>query len=200
MLSLLPWRSLALVLTVTVAAHAQMNGTSSLPPTRPTAIAPIDSNLRQTPAATRPHRAEVLIGDGLLTVRANDSSLRQILSSISRQTGMTILGGVADQRVFGSYGPAEPSVIIATLLDGTGVNMLIKENEAHTPVELVLTPRSGGTATAITAQDDQSIADEPAPRPVAAVPAAVPPSPIARPAAVVPALPSVSGPPSSPSP
>ena len=57
---------------------------------------------------------------------------------------MRITGGVADERVFGQYGPSPPSQILATLLDGTGSNMLLLHRDGSAPAELVLTPRQGG--------------------------------------------------------
>jgi hypothetical protein len=81
---------------------------------------------------------------GLLTVRADDSSLNGILREVSRQTGMKVTGGVVEERVYGTYGPARPETVLDALLMGTGSNMLLKENTADTPMELVLTPRQGG--------------------------------------------------------
>jgi hypothetical protein len=129
--------SAALCLGPALASPAQ-----SLPPTPPTATAPIAAT-PITEAPTAAHRAEVTFADGLLTVRANDSSLHQILRSISRRTGMKITGGIADLRVFGDYGPAAPATVLATLTDGTGVNMLLLEGSGA-PLELVLTPRGAG--------------------------------------------------------
>jgi hypothetical protein len=134
---------------------------SNLPPTQPTALPPanptpapstlpagnsLPAPIAATPNATeqpvtRPHRAQVTFVNGQLDVRADDSSLNQILHAISRETGLKITGGVKDQRVFGNYGPASTSAILATLLDGTGTNILLLEGD---PPELVLTPRGGG--------------------------------------------------------
>jgi len=121
---------------------------STLPPTPPTTL-PAGNALPAPIAATtepvsRPHRAQVTLLDGQLNVRANDSSLNQILHAISRETGLKITGGVKDQRVFGDYGPASTSAILATLLDGTGTNIVLLEGDAITPPELILTPRGGG--------------------------------------------------------
>lgn len=91
------------------------------------------------------HRAEVTYADGKLFVSANNSSLNQILRDIARKTGMKITGGVPDERVFGQYGPAIPSKILGTLLNGTGNNMLLLEATGAAPAELILTPRSGGS-------------------------------------------------------
>jgi hypothetical protein len=99
----------------------------------------------ETPGNT-PRAAQVSFQDGLLEVRANDSSLHQILRSVARHTGMKITGGVADLRVFGNYGPAPASTVLATLLDGTGVNMLLQTTPAQVPERLVLTPQTGGAS------------------------------------------------------
>ena len=92
------------------------------------------------------HRARVLYQNGMLEVRADNSSLNQILREISRQTGMSIVGGVADQRIFGNYGPAPAATVLKTLLDGTGTNMLLKETATTAPSQLILTPQSGGAS------------------------------------------------------
>ena len=122
----------------------------SLPATPPTALpgpgAPQTPGTPQTPtpAPDPPRHAEVIITHGLLQIRADNSSLNQILRSISHITGMKITGGVEEQRVFGSYGPATLSTILATLLDGTGANILLLGGNEGTPPELVLTSRTGG--------------------------------------------------------
>lgn len=90
------------------------------------------------------HRAEVHYANGLLTVTARDSSLNAILREIAQQTGMKISGGVRDDRVFGTYGPDQPSAVLSTLLDGSGSNMLLVNNIANTPAQLILSPRVGG--------------------------------------------------------
>jgi len=89
-------------------------------------------------------RAEVAYAQGSLVVSANNSSLNQILRQISRETGIKISGGVADERVFGRYGPSSPSQVLSALLDGTGSNMLLVHRDGSTPAELILTPRLGG--------------------------------------------------------
>ena len=120
---------------------------STLPATGPTqanTVAPLTATATVQDAATRAHHAEVLYASGMLSINANNSSLNLILREIAKQTGMKITGGVAEERVFGHYGPAQPADILITLLDGTGTNMLLRQNDADAPVELVLTPRNGG--------------------------------------------------------
>jgi hypothetical protein len=141
-------------------------GLSALP--SPTAATPDAAG-----AGSKPHLAQVSFQNGLLEVRANDSSLQQILRSVVRRTGMKITGGVADQRVFGDYGPAPASSVLATLLDGTGVNMLLQTTPQQVPVALVLTPQTG-TVTAPTL--DMSQNDDAADSPPPGYPAVVNPS------------------------
>ena len=138
---------LAGLCSVAIAAGAQTS--SRLPATPPTALSNQSS---MPPIAASPgganiqqrHRARVIYTDGMLQIRADNSSLNQILRDISRETGMKIIGGVADQRVFGSYGPAPAATVLQTLLDGTGANMLLQETLDHVPEQLVLSPRTGG--------------------------------------------------------
>ena len=122
--------------------------------------APIASTpLSSAPASTQPRRAEVQFSNGMLEVRADDSSLQQILRAIARRTGMKVSGGVADERVFGNYGPAPASSVLATLLDGTGVNILLQSTPDAVPETLVLTPQTGAASPPsldMSVDDDQA--------------------------------------------
>ncbi len=121
----------------------------TLPPTPPTSTpSQINPGAPQNSHGSldTPLRAQVIFAHGELQVRADNSSLNQILRSISHQTGLKITGGVAEQRVFGTYGPAPMSTVLATLLDGTGTNILLLGGDANTPPELILTPRNGAPA------------------------------------------------------
>ena len=127
-----------LFLLLATTLPAQSNPT--LPPTAPTAQPAAPSQ----PVHPAPQRATVTLANNLLTVSASNSSLNQILREIARQTTMKITGGVADERVFGTYGPDYPAKVITALLDGTGSNMLLVQSPAHRLAELILTPRHGG--------------------------------------------------------
>ena len=122
----------------------------SLPPMQPTsqmpASQPPGAPAAPVPPANPAHHADIIFADGQLQVRADNSSLNQILRSISHQTGLKITGGVEDQRVFGNYGPGPLSSVLATLLDGTGTNVLLLGGGANNPPELQLTPRNGGAS------------------------------------------------------
>jgi hypothetical protein len=75
-----------------------------------------------------------------LQIAAENSSLSQILHDISTATGVKVEGLGNDQRIFGSYGPADPRDVLAKLLDGSGYNVLmIGDQGSGTPREIVLT-------------------------------------------------------------
>lgn len=116
--------------------------TPSLPTSGP-ANAPV-ADVVPTPVIQAGSIADVTYANGLLTIAADNSSLNQILREIARQTGMKITGSVGDERVFGRYGPSTPARVLASLLDGTGSNMLLRETASNAPAELILTPREGG--------------------------------------------------------
>jgi len=119
---------------------------STLPPTNTTLVAPAaksSSEVAATPPPQPEHQAQVGYQLGQLTVIAENSSLNQILRDVAQKTGMKITGGVIDQRVYGTYGPASPSVVLGTLLQGSGANMILRMTAANEPTELVLTPMQG---------------------------------------------------------
>jgi len=114
---------------------------ATLPATTPTAA---EQPSPLPPAQAPANRAKITYLDHQLTVVAQNSSLNQILREISQITGITITGGVAEERVFGSYGPDIPSQVLGQLLDGTGSNVLFVSSIENKPAELILTPRGGG--------------------------------------------------------
>jgi hypothetical protein len=95
------------------------------------------------PQPALPNRPQVTYTGHQLTVQADNSSLNQILHEISQRTGITITGGVSDERVFGSYGPGSVSQVLNELLDGTSSNMLFISSVDNKPAQLILTPRTG---------------------------------------------------------
>jgi hypothetical protein len=118
-----------------------------LPATSPTAVSPVGPPVAQVakkPADLPAHRAEVTYRTGILSVAAENSSLNQILREIGQLTGMKITGGVNDERVYGSYGPADTETVLTALLKGTGSNIMLVLDDRQLPKELVLTPRQGG--------------------------------------------------------
>ena len=128
-------------------ACCQVAPAHGLPPTLPTQPAPPAVTIVAPPPpkpALPQHRARVEFAGRILQVTADNSSLNQILREIERVTGLKITGGVTDERVYGTYGPAETSAVLTALLGGTGSNMLLIVDRNNMPTELVLTPRQGG--------------------------------------------------------
>jgi hypothetical protein len=135
---------------------------STLPATPPTTT----PDIPLTPSQRPPKRAQVTYANDTLSISADNSSLNQILRQVSSTTGVKITGGVTDERVFGEYGPATLAQTLASLLDGTGSNMLLSHPDGSTSTELILTPRQGGPTPPnpdAAAFDDHSEAQEPAP-------------------------------------
>jgi hypothetical protein len=168
------------------AQSSQTPAPSTIPATGPTNT----PTLTLPPAQSPPRRATVSFTNGQLTVSASNSSLNQILREISRLTGIKITGGVAEERVFGEYGPAAPAEVLGTLLDGTGSNIFFTASEGDKPAELILTPRTGGVTPPNpnaarfdnTSDDDGSrAATPPAPQPVESQSQPARPNPVAAP-------------------
>jgi hypothetical protein len=95
----------------------------------------------------------VNLASGKLTVRADNSSLSEILHDISQASGMKVeglqAGASGSQRVFGSYGPGAPRDVLSELLDGAGYNVLmLGVTSSGAPRELALTVRPNGAAPA----------------------------------------------------
>jgi hypothetical protein len=141
-----------------LAFSATLSAQSPRPPQGTPASTQTPSNLPATPTTTPepppipltpsqrpPQRAQVTYADGELSVAADNASLNQILRQIATDTGIKITGSVADERVFGQYGPDSPAQVLAALLDGTGSNMiLVHHDDGAALSELILTPRQGG--------------------------------------------------------
>ena len=96
-----------------------------------------------TPTNT-PHHAEVIYANGAATsprrqLQPEPDPALHLASNRSEDHRRC-----RDQRVFGNYGPGPISTVLATLLDGTGTDILLLGGNASTPPELILTPRNGG--------------------------------------------------------
>ena len=107
-----------------------------------------------TPTPTKPFAensipATVTLTGGLLTVRANNSDLTQILDDIARIGHMKINGYVANSRVFGMYGPRTTREVLTDLLAGSGSNFLMAGiTREGAPRELTLTQQTGSATPA----------------------------------------------------
>jgi len=181
----------------------QSPGASQRPPvTPPSAATPSAQAAGQTTAAapgrpayatsplldTPAQPADVKLADGMLSIKANNSSLTAILHQLGKDTGMTIDGLSRDQRIFGVYGPGSPREILSELLDGAGYNVLmLGSTDSGAPRELQLSIRSSSPLPAAQptniAQQQEDEEDEAPPAPLSYPPAGLAPP---RPAAATP--------------
>lgn len=97
-------------------------GTQTFPPSGvQNSISP-PSQGTETPA-TPP---KVSYQGGLLTIRAENSTLGDVLAAVQRATGATIDSpGYASERVYVNLGPGEPRNVIASLLNGSRYDYIL---------------------------------------------------------------------------
>jgi len=101
------------------------------------------------PVNDKPNPASVVWDANGLRINATNSSLQQILSEVSTETGTKVEGMGADQRVYGQYGPGQARDVLSQLLQGSGYNVLLAGDLGHgAPREIVLSPRQGGPTNA----------------------------------------------------
>jgi len=146
--------------------HPQVRiGSTTQAPTPPPSV-PVAMPLRQTLPSLLdkpPQPASVTLSSGELAVKADNSSLSQILGQLASTSGMTINGLNKDQRVFGSYGPGTPQQVLSALLDGAGYNvMMLGISRDGAPRQLILTARSN-TPTMPAQQQASQDDDQPPP-------------------------------------
>ena len=77
------------------------------------------------PVNDKPSPASVVWDATGLRINASNSSLQQILSEVSTETGTKVEGMGADQRVYGVYGPGQARDVLSQLLQGSGYNVLL---------------------------------------------------------------------------
>lgn len=112
--------------------------------------APAQPKLPNWPVNNPPNPASVAWNSHQLSIKADNSSLQQILNDVATDTGAKIAGLSSDERIFGSYGPGQVRDVLSQLLDGSGYDvMIIGGQDPATPLRIVLsgTPK-GGTALA----------------------------------------------------
>ncbi|HTZ60497.1 MAG TPA: hypothetical protein VMB49_20450 [Acidobacteriaceae bacterium] len=138
-------------------------------PVQPSAVTPVPQPAAPTPpaAAATPQTspepavppsmlqqpaqpAQIVFEDENLSIKANNSSLSEILHEIAAKSGMKVEGLGTDERVFGSFGPGAPRDVLADLLNGTAYDqVLLGDLSDGAPRELILTPAThGGPAAA----------------------------------------------------
>jgi hypothetical protein len=88
------------------------------------------------------------VTNGILTVKANNSDLTDILQAIATISGMTISGLNKGPRIFGTYGPASSRDVLVDLLAGSDYNFIMVGGPIEgAPRELLLTLRQNHAPT-----------------------------------------------------
>jgi hypothetical protein len=138
------------------------------PAPEPVAETPPPPPTPHWPANDQPTPASVVWNADGLHINASNSSLQQILSEVSTETGSKIEGPVPDQRVYGNYGPGQARDVLSELLQGSGYNVILAGDLGKgAPRDIVLTPRLAGGTNAQNAgmsrpqQDTEDEAPEP---------------------------------------
>jgi hypothetical protein len=91
--------------------------------------------------------AQIVFTGDTLSIRADNSSLADILHQVAAKSGMQIEGLSGDERVFGTFGPGAPRDVLADLLNGTAYNLvLLGDLGDGAPRQLILTPATHGGA------------------------------------------------------
>ena len=130
---------------------ATTNPAPVAPATAPVALSqpvgPARDSLLQHPAKP----AQVTVSTGSLTIKADNSSLSQILHDISTSTGMKVEGLGQDERIFGAYGPGDSREVLLSLLEGSGYNVLMVGDDKGAPRELSLSQRLQAASTVASA-------------------------------------------------
>ncbi|MGA9720541.1 MAG: hypothetical protein WBQ79_19840 [Acidobacteriaceae bacterium] len=136
------------------ATQPTQKGKRTPPPATPAPPVPtVAPSLFEQP----PSPATVTADHNELTVKADNSSLAQILHQVSSKTGMQLDGLGGDERVFGSFGPAAPREVLTALLDGTSYNVvMVGDLPNGAPRELLLTRRGGAVGTPADAAQNQN--------------------------------------------
>jgi len=120
------------------------------------------------PINDKPRPASVVWDATGLRINASNSSLQQILSEVSTETGTKVEGLNADQRVYGEYGPGKARDVLSQLLQGSGYNLLLAGDIGQgAPRQIILSPRRTGPGdapnTAVTMNGLQPEPDEDVP-------------------------------------
>lgn len=150
----------------TLVHHAVHHRHHAKPEAATVAPAPVAPPPPLPPAEQPPNPATINFSNGILSVRAQNSSLVNTLVQIQHLTGLAIDGLSHDQRVYGQYGPGTVSATLSALLDGSGYDFVIVGGGAgHASARLILsTPGSTSTppaaAPAVANNPDATPADE----------------------------------------
>jgi hypothetical protein len=104
----------------------QLGGSRLISPTQETQVAALPQVLAQQ-AASPASKVTVSYRAGLLGIRANQATLAEVLNEVHRSTGaeVEIPAGAAQDQIVVDLGPASPSQVLGSLLNGTPFNFIL---------------------------------------------------------------------------
>lgn len=116
-----------------------------------------------TPEQMPPSAPTITYQDGLLSVESTNSKLSDILSGIRARTGIQFEGAVASSdRVAGKFGPAPANEVLTSLFQGSRFDyVIVGSAENPDAVQRVILTPTGGTATASSANQPATAAQQP---------------------------------------
>lgn len=145
-------RILVAAVFVASALHAQTP--QPAPPAQQNGVTPGPQQplVPNTPANMPPQPAEVTYQNGLLSVRAENSTLADVLTQIQSKTGAQIQvpPGASAERVVIQQGPAPTRTVLDSLLHGSGFDYIIvgSMQDPQLIQRVVLTPHVASAAAA----------------------------------------------------
>jgi len=96
------------------------------------------------PAQTAANPPQVTFRDGLLSIRAENSTLGDVLRAVQNTTGASIDSpGFAGERVYVNLGPGRPRDVLASLLNGSRYDYILlgSQQQPNSVVRVMLTVR-----------------------------------------------------------
>ena len=101
------------------------------------------------PAETPATPPQVTFHDGLLSIRAENSTLGDVLRAVQNATGATIESpGLTSERVYVKLGPGEPRDVLASLLNGSHYDYILlgSPQQPNGVTRVMLTTRQNSSA------------------------------------------------------
>lgn len=130
-------------------AHKPRAGQTIATPQAPVDATPPQPEMPKWPVNEAPTPPNVTWNSQGLRIQATNSSLSQILSAVSTQTGAKIEGASSDERVFGEYGPGTARDVLSQLLRGSDYDFLMLGDQGQgTPRQIILTARRNAAGNA----------------------------------------------------
>jgi len=128
---------------------------------------PASQRLISTPAETPATPPQVTFRDGLLSIRAENSTLGDVLRAVQSATGATIESpGLTSERVYVKLGPGEPRDVLASLLNGSHYDYILlgSRQQPNAVARVILTTRNTSAQPAANTTAARSTPPEPPPQ------------------------------------